>query len=167
MSEGGGSRHDRQPRPAPAPSAHGPPRRFAAAQEVGRSRTYSVGDLMCPSNRSVSGVLRVWSERCSSPPLLRVTDAGPSQVLITRTGAGVRKPSGKEPAGRCAVTVLLALWGLRRGKPVGVDLEQHYELRRDAHCAATLRVDMAMSVPNGRLAACFREARTRLPDAGR
>ena len=48
-------------------------------------------------------------------------------------GAGVRKPSGKEPAGRCAVTVRLALWGLQRATLVGSGLERHHERHSNEH----------------------------------
>ena len=53
----------------------------------------------------------------------------PLTSLTTHTGAGVRKPSGKEPAGRCAVAVRLALWGLRRAALGGVDCERCREHR--------------------------------------
>jgi hypothetical protein len=47
--------------------------------------------------------------------MLRVPDAGLIDAGATGTGAGVGKPSRKEPAGRCAAAVRLALWGLRLG----------------------------------------------------
>ena len=55
--------------------------------------------------------------------------AGPLTGAHRTHGAGVRKPSVKEPAGRCAVAVQLALWGVQRAMLGGADLECRREHR--------------------------------------
>ena len=40
-------------------------------------------------------------------------------------GVSVRKRSGKEPAGRCAVTVTRTLWGLQRAMRLGAGVVRH------------------------------------------
>jgi len=57
---------------------------------------------------------RAWSLAARVWILCRVSDDGPHDVA-TRTGAVVRKPSGKEPAGGGARPVPCALWRFGRG----------------------------------------------------
>ena len=104
---------------------------------------------------------------CVEGSVLRVPDAGPSPALTTRTGAGVRKPSGKEAAGRCVVPVRLALWGLQRETLVGAGLERHREHHSNERCAVMSCAITAMVVPSKQSTAPFSQLRTRGSYAGR
>ena len=99
--------------------------------------------------------------------MLRVPDAGPSPALTTPTGAGVRKPSGKEAAGRCVVPVRLALWGLQRETLVGAGLERHREHHSNERCAVMSCAIAVMLVPIKQSTTPFSQLRTRGSYAGR
>ena len=82
----------------------GPPRRLAALQHNGRFSTFRVADFGLRRRRSVSGVLREPSERCSSPPRNGRRASAQHQcgeLAIGRVNARVRRSNSSVGAACC------------------------------------------------------------------
>ena len=82
----------------------------------------SVGILFTFRDRQLPGVKRECARRSRCLMLLRVSDAGPMRDRSARIGAGVRKPSGKEPARGGAEAVLRAYGDLATGRVIATML---------------------------------------------